>query len=145
MNRSGIQEPQMNADEHERERLAGRAELNAISEQIIGAAFQVSNALGIGFVEKVYENALAMELREAEVKVEQQKPLQVRYKRAIVGEFTCDMLVEDCVMVELKAVTAFDDTHLAQCLNYLKASGLQLCLLLNFGRPKVQVRRIING
>jgi len=133
----------MNADEHDKERPATRAELNAISEQIIGAAFRVSSALGVGFVEKVYENALAMELREAKLKVEQQKPLHVLYKRAIVGEFMCDMLVEDCVMVELKAATALDDVHLAQCLNYLKASGHQLCLLLNFGRPKLDIRRVL--
>jgi GxxExxY protein len=125
------------------ERPVPRADLNAISEQVIGAAFRVSNALGNGFVEKVYENALAMELREADLKAEQQKPLRVFYNRAIVGEFACDILVEDCVMVELKAVTALDDVHLAQCLNYLKASGLQLCLLLNFGRSKLEIRRVI--
>ena len=117
--------------------------LNAISEQIIGAAFRVSNTLGNGFVEKVYENALAIELRGAGLNVEQQKPLRVLYNDAVVGAFACDMLVEGCVMIELKAATALDEVHLAQCLNYLKGSGLQLCLLLNFGRPKLEVRRVI--
>ena len=122
-----------------------RAELNALCEQVIGAAFRVSNTLGIGFVEKVYENALAMELRKADLKIQQQKPLRVLYDGAIIGEFACDILVEDCLMVELKVATALDDAHLGQCLNYLKASGLQLCLLLNFGRPRLEIRRVIRG
>jgi len=122
-----------------------RAELNALCEQFIGAAFRVSNTLGIGFVEKVYENALAMELRKADLKIQQQKPLRVLYDGAIIGEFACDILVEDCLMVELKVATALDDAHLGQCLNYLKASGLQLCLLLNFGRPRLEIRRVIRG
>ncbi len=130
----------MNTD---KERPAARVELNAISEQIIGAAFRVSNTLGNGFVEKVYENALAIELRGAGLNVDQQKPLRVLYNDAVVGAFACDMLVEGCVMIELKAATALDEVHLAQCLNYLKASGLQLCLLLNFGRPKLEIRRVI--
>lgn len=130
----------MNTD---KERPAARIELNAISEQIIGAAFRVSNTLGNGFVEKVYENALAIELRGAGLNVDQQKPLRVLYNDAVVGAFACDMLVEGCVMIELKAATALDEVHLAQCLNYLKASELQLCLLLNFGRPKLEIRRVI--
>ena len=130
----------MNTD---RERPAARVELNAISQQIIGAAFRVSNTLGNGFVEKVYENALAIELRGAGLNVDQQKPLRVLYNDAVVGAFACDMLVEGCVMIELKAATALDEVHLAQCINYLKASGLQLCLLLNFGRPKLEIRRVI--
>jgi GxxExxY protein len=104
----------MNTDEMQR---PTRAELNAISEQVIGAAFRVSNTLGCGFVEKVYENALAIELRRAELKVEQQKPVRVLYEGAVVGEFACDLLVEGIVMIELKAVTALDESHLAQCLN----------------------------
>jgi GxxExxY protein len=127
----------------DRERHVARAELNAISEQVIGAAFRVSNTLGCGFVEKVYENALAIELRKADLRAEQQKPARVLYDGAVVGEFACDLLVEGGVIVELKAVTALDDNHLAQCLNYLKATGLPLCLLLNFGRPKLEVRRVI--
>ena len=122
-----------------------RAELNALCEQVIGAAFRVSNTLGIGFVEKVYENALAMELRKADLKIQQQKPLRVLYDGAIIGESACDILVEDCLMVELKVATALDDAHLGQYLNYLKASGLHLCLLLNFGPPRLEIRRVIRG
>ena len=127
----------------DRQRAPTRAELNALCEQAIGAAFRVSNTLGSGFVEKVYENALAMELRKADLKVEQQKPFRVFYDGSVVGEFACDILVEECLIVELKAATALDDIHLAQCLNYLKAAGLQICLLLNFGRPKLDIRRVI--
>ena len=96
-------------------------------------------------MEKVYENALAHELRKAGLKTEQQHPVSVRYDGAVVGEYLADLLVEDCVVVELKAVKALDDVHLAQCLNYLKATALSLCLLLNFGAPKVQIKRVVNA
>ena len=119
--------------------------MNELTERIIGCAFKVSNALGRGFLEKVYENALAMELRRSGLNVEQQASLTVRYEGEIVGEYCADLIVEGRVIVELKAVKALDNVRMAQCLNYLKASGLKLCLLLNFGRTKVQVKRIVNG
>ena len=125
----------MDTDEHR---------LNPVSEAVIGCAFRVSNTLGVGFLEKVYENALAIEIRKAGLLAEQQKALQVRYDGQVVGEYVADLLVEHEVLVELKAVKALDDVHVAQCLNYLKAAGLRLCLLLNFGHPRVQVRRIRN-
>ena len=118
--------------------------LNEVTKRIIGCAYAVSNGLGAGFLEKVYENALAHELRKAGLRVEQQRPLRVQYDGVVVGEYTADLLVEDCILVELKAVKALDDIHLAQCLNYLKATGLSLCLLINFGKPKVDVRRVVN-
>jgi GxxExxY protein len=98
----------------------------------------------VGFLEKVYENALCIELRKAGLLAEQQKALQVRYDDQLVGEYVEDLLVERKVLVELKAVKALEDVHVAQCLNYLKAAGLRLCLLVNFGQPRVQVRRIRN-
>jgi GxxExxY protein len=125
------------------QRAASQAEVNAICEQIIGCAFRVSNTLGCGFLEKVYENALGMELRKADLRVEQQKPLRVLYDGAVVGEFSCDLVIEDCVIVELKAAGALDDSHLAQCLNYLKATGIRVGLLLNFGKPRVEIRRVV--
>ncbi|MCG2738085.1 MAG: GxxExxY protein [Candidatus Methanoperedenaceae archaeon] len=91
--------PQINADERR---------LNALSEEIIGAAFEVSNVLGVGFLEKVYENALNIEL-------------------------------------EVKAVKEIDTVHFAQCLNYLRITGLKLCLLINFSKPRVEIKRIVNG
>jgi GxxExxY protein len=118
--------------------------LNALSEQIIGAAYKVSNALGAGFLEKVYENALAHELRKSGLRVEQQFPIPVYYDGVLVGDFYADLLVEATVLIELKAVEAFDDVHTAQCLNYLRGNGLPLCLLLNFGKPRVQVKRLRN-
>ena len=103
----------------------------------------VSNTLGAGFLEKVYENALVHELRKSGLRVEQQRPLVVTYDGVIVGEYAADMVVESSVIVELKAVKMVDQVHVAQCLNYLKATGIRLCLLLNFSSPRLQVRRII--
>ena len=120
-----------------------RSELDGITEKIIGCAYTVANDLGSGFVEKVYENALAHELRKAGLDIKQQYGIQVAYDGVIVGEFATDLLVEECVLVELKAAKALDDVHKAQCLNYLKATGLRVCLLVNFGSPRVQIKRIV--
>jgi GxxExxY protein len=122
---------------------ADTSELNRLSERIIGCAFTVANALGAGFLEKVYENALAYELRKAGLMVVQQSGLIVRYDGVVVGEYAADLLVEGQVLVELKITRAIDDVHYAQCLNYPKASGLLLCLLINFGRPRLEIKRII--
>ena len=119
--------------------------LNRLSWKLIGAAYAVSNNLGCGFVEKVYENALAIELSRRGIRFRQQAPLCVRYQEEIVGEFFADLLIEDELLVELKATQGIDPAHEAQCLNYLRASGLSLCVLLNFGRPKVAVRRFVSG
>ncbi len=120
------------------------AELNNITEAIIGCAFKVSNKLGTGFLEKVYENALAMELRKKGLSPEQQKPLKVFYEGEIVGNFFADLVVEGSVIVELKHSNGLDPAHKAQCLNYLRATGLKLCLLINFGKPRIEIRRIAN-
>ncbi len=122
-----------------------RAEFNALTEQVIGAAFGVSNALGAGFLEKVYENALVHELRRVGLQVEQQYPITVHYDGIVVGEYVADVLVDGRVLVELKAVKKLDDIHTAQCLNYLRATGLPGCLLLNFGNPKVEIKRLLNN
>ena len=121
-----------------------RAKLNELSGKVIGAAQKVSSTLGCGFVEKVYENALAVELARRGMQFRQQASMAVRYEREVVGEYFADLVVEDTLVVELKAVRAFDPVHEAQCINYLRASGLPLCLLLNFGRPRLDVRRVIN-
>ena len=114
---------------------------NQITEMIIGCAFKVSNELGCGFLEKVYENALAHELRKAGLSVEQQKPITVRYDGVIVGDYLADLVVEGVVLVELKVCRAFDEIHEAQCLNYLKAYGIPICLLINFAKPKIDIKR----
>jgi GxxExxY protein len=115
----------------------------AVTERIIGCAFKVSNTLGSGFLEKVYENALAYELRKSGINCEQQKPVKVLYEGVVVGDYAADLLVDDRVIVELKACKALDDVHMAQCLNYLKATGKRLCLLMNFGQPRVEIKRIV--
>jgi len=122
-----------------------RSRLDQITERIIGCVHQVSNVLGPGFLEKVYENALAVELAQAGLQVTQQRRIEVRYKDVLVGDFVADLLVEDCVIVDIKAVRALDDIHTAQCVNYLKATGLQVCLLVNFGQPKATVKRVVYG
>jgi GxxExxY protein len=117
-------------------------ELDKITEKIIGCAYRVSNNLGIGFVEKVYENAHAHEMRKDGLRVVQQHPIKVVYDVIIVGEFFVDLLVEDRVLVELKAVSELTSEHLAQALNYLRASRLPTCLLINFGKPRIQIRHL---
>ena len=118
---------------------------NALTAGVIGAAQRVSSALGCGFLEKVYENALRVELRRRGVLVEQQKPIDVRYRGEIVGQYLADLVVEGTVVVELKAGSSIERVHEAQCMNYLRATGLHTCLLLNFGRPRLEIRRIVMG
>ena len=115
------------------------------TKRIIGAAYTVANALGSGFLEKVYENALLHELRKIGLGVERQKAVRVFYDGIVVGEYVADLLVQGLVVVELKAVRALDEIHLAQCLNYLKATRFSVCLLINFGNPRIQIRRLVHG
>lgn len=116
-----------------------------ITEKIIGCSYTVANELGHGFLEKVYENALAHEVRKAGLAVGQQYPIPVIYDGVVVGDYTADLLVANEVLVELKAIKNIDDIHVAQCLNYLKATGCIICLLINFGNPRVEIKRIINN
>jgi len=119
--------------------------LNRITGSIIGAAQAVSSELGSGFLEKVYENALAFELRRRGHEVAQQKAVDVRYRREIVGQYFADLVVDRCVLVELKAVAGLEKIHRAPCLNYLRATGMRISLLLNCGRPRLQYERVIHG
>lgn len=116
-----------------------------LSEKIIGAAYTVANILGPGFLEKVYENALSHELCKIGVEVKQQHSVSVYYDGIVVGEYIADLLIENEILVELKAVRGLDNVHMAQCLNYLKATGLRVCLLINFGTAKIEVKRIVNN
>lgn len=111
-----------------------------LTNTIIGCAFQVHNTLGAGFLEKVYENALRIELTKRGLKVKQQEPITVHYDEQVVGEFYADLCVEDRVIVELKAVRSLDKAHEVQLGNYLTATGIDTGLLINFG-PSVQVKR----
>jgi GxxExxY protein len=114
-----------------------------LTEKILGAAFKVQNTLGSGFLEKVYENALALELRKGRLLVENQKAFPVRYEGTVVGDYIADLVVSGKVVVECKAVSNLDPVHEAQVINYLKASGIRVGLLINFSRPKLQYRRLV--
>lgn len=122
---------------------ASFGEINPITEAIIGCSYTVSNTLGCGFLEKVYENALAHELRKVGYEVQQQHGISVMYDGVTVGVFEADLVVSGLVIVELKTVKNLTDIHMSQCMNYLRATGARVCLLINFGNPKVEVKRVI--
>lgn len=109
---------------------------------IIGAFFQVHKELGYGFSEKVYENALSIVLTEQDFKVELQVPIKVYFRDRVIGEYIADMIVNDVVLLELKAAQKLNDDNAAQLLNYLKATKIEVGLLLNFG-PQAEFRRKI--
>ena len=119
---------------------------SALTEEIIGCFYRVYNTLGNGFLEKVYENSLVVELVEKGITVQQQVPVQVLYKKVLVGQYVCDLLVDNKVIVEVKAVRMMRPEHEAQILNYLKATGIEVGLLLNFGqKPEVRRRFFTNN
>jgi len=127
----------------ERYRL-GCMEYKELTSTILSACFEVSNELGCGFLESVYEKALVLVLREKGLRVESQVPLQVKFRGCIVGEFYPDIVVEDNVLLELKAVKKIAPEHIAQVLNYLKATEKPVGMLVNFGNAKVEYRRFNN-
>jgi GxxExxY protein len=114
-------QPQMHTDEHRLKTgfsdVSEFVDSRELTQRIIGCAYRVANSLGCGFIEKVYENALLLELRSAGLQVQQQAAIQVRYNGSIVGEYVADLIVERAVIIEIKAVKALDDMHAAQCLN----------------------------
>lgn len=114
-----------------------------LTESIIGAAMKVHNALGAGFLEKVYENALVHELREMGFSVQQQCPIPVLYDGICVGDYIADIIVEGKVLLELKTMTGFSNEHTAICLNYLRCTNLPVCLLINFGKPRMEFKRFV--
>jgi GxxExxY protein len=118
---------------------------DTLTEQVLGAVFEVSNTLGSGFLEKVYERALLREFALRGIRAEAQVPIAVMYKGYCVGEYFPDFLVEESLIVELKCVDRLANEHTAQCLNYLRATGRTVCLLVNFQRAKVEWRRIVSG
>ena len=116
-----------------------------ITAKIIQAYYNVYNTLGYGFLEKVYENALVLELKELGCETEKQKCLKVFYNRAMVGEYFADIVVENAVIVELKASDSLREEHEAQLTNYLKATEIEVGLLLNFGAKSLQIKRLIKS
>jgi GxxExxY protein len=133
----------MNADGTPMNADSSRARLDLVSRRVIGSALKVSSTLGVGFLEKVYENALIVELHAGGLQAEQQRPVHVSYGGTIVGDYIPDILVEREMVVEIKAVPTLEPNHRQQCINYLRATNLKVCLLLNFGRPRMEVRRIV--
>ena len=127
----------MNADE--------RGFFESLTERVLAAVFEVSNTLGAAFLEKVYERALIAELALRGIRATTQASFPVTYKGHCVGEYFADILVEDVLVVELKCVERLANEHTAQCLNYLRASGRSLCLLINFQKPKVEWKRVVLG
>lgn len=112
-----------------------------LTGKILEACFEVINELGSGFLESVYEKALFIALKQKGLNAKSQERLSVRFRGEIVGEFYADILVEDKVIIELKAVRTLAPEHQAQVINYLKATGIEVGLLVNFGNPKLEYRR----
>ena len=119
-----------------------RPDHDPLTEVVIGLVFKVANTLGSGFLEKVYENALALELQRAGLAVQQQMAIAVQYEDQVVGSYIADLIVEGRLLIELKACKALEEVHSAQCLNYLKATAPPTCLLINFGTSKPQIKRL---
>ena len=115
-----------------------------LTEKILKACFEVSNELGNGFLESVYEKALLIVLAGMGLKVQSQVPLKVMFRGLTVGEFYPDIIVEDIVLLELKTVKVLAPEHMAQVMNYLKATGMEVGFLINFGNPKLEYRRFGN-
>ena len=118
-------------------------ELDSLTERVLGAVFEVANTLGAGFLEKVYQRALLRELGLRGIRATAEASFTVTYKGHSVGEYFADLFVEDVLVVELKCVERLSSEHTAQCLNYLRASGRIVCLLLNFQKPKVEWKLIV--
>ena len=120
-----------------------KMDLNEITYKINGAIFEVNRVLGPGFLEKIYENALIIELKSRGLKAEQQVPIKVAYKDTVVGDHIADIIVEMAVIIELKTVEQLTKLHEAQLLNYLKATGLKVGLLVNFQDTKAEIKRLV--
>jgi len=114
-----------------------------LTQKILEASFAVHNPLGTGFLEKVYGNSLSLELRQMGLVCAQEVPFKVKHKDVVVGDYSADLVVEKRVLVELKACTGLDSVHEAQILNYLKASGIRVGLLMNFAKPRLEYRRFV--
>ena len=124
----------------------GKAEYkhSELSEKIIAAAYQVHKELGCGFLEKVYKNALVVQLQEAGIRCEVEVPLKVHYHKKVVGDYFADIIVDEKIVVEIKAVKILEQVHEVQLVNYLKATGINVGLLMNFGQS-VEIKRRVFG
>ena len=118
-------------------------DINELTYKINGAIFEVNRILGPGFLERVYENAVLIELRGMGLKADSQVPIKVYYKDEVVGEYIADILVREKVILELKTVETLDKIHEAQLLNYLKATGIQIGILVNFKHTNAEIKRMV--
>ena len=114
-----------------------------MTRNVLAAAFEVSNQLGAGFLERVYQNALLVELKIRGISTQNEVPLNVSYKGHEVGRYVADMIVDGCLIIEVKAIENLSRSHVGQTLNYLRATGNKLALLINFGRSRLQYQRVI--
>ncbi len=115
-----------------------------LSDKIIGAAIEVHKELGYGFLEKVYENALVFELRNLNINCDNQKPIEVRYKNHLIGDYFADIIVENKIILELKVCETLTNIHKAQLMNYLKATGMKIGYLINFAsKGKLEFKRLV--
>ena len=119
-------------------------EFESLSKKVIGAAIEVHRELGPGFLESIYEEALKVYLTGHDLNFEAQKEIAVKYLGVVVGKHRLDLVVEDTIILELKAVSDLADIHFAQLRSYLKATGLKIGLLLNFAKPTLEIKRIVN-
>ena len=115
-----------------------------LSYKIVGCAMEVHTKLGYGFLEKVYENALIIELKNKNINIKKQVPIKVKYKGEIVGDYIADILVEDKIIIEIKTSEVISDAYRAQIINYVKATDIKLGILINFGSEKLEYERFIN-
>jgi GxxExxY protein len=133
----------MNTDETQILTGAKDYSLQSVTRQIIGAAFEVHNILGYGFLERVYQRAMQVELEARGVGVELEPKIKVQYKEVVVGDYAADLLVESKIIVELKTDAVYQALHEAQILNELRGTGIRLGFLINFGREKVEYKRMV--
>ena len=119
-------------------------QFESLSRKVIGAAIEVHRELGPGFLEHIYEEALKIEFTEHDLNFESQKEIQIKYLGTEIGCHRLDLIVENRIIIELKAVKEFNDVHFAQLRSYLKATGLNVGLLLNFAKPTLEIKRVVN-
>lgn len=129
----------MNTNSHKSKKIIYKE----LSYKVNGLAMKVHSTLGPGFLEKVYENALIVLFRKEKIKAVQQTPIEVKFENEIVGNYYADVLVEDKIILELKTIEKITDIHRAQALNYLKATGLKLAIILNFGTKSLEYERLV--
>jgi GxxExxY protein len=127
----------MHTNEHE--------SIDKLIETVIGSSYEVSNTLGCGFLEKIYKQALLFELAKRGVPTRLNAVFPVAYKGHPLGDYVADLVADERLIVELKCVEKFSSQHLAQCINYLKASGIRFALRINFHHPKVEWKRVVQG